>query len=39
MHQGSEGDTSTEVTKLFKLLEECVHEIYTNGVALRSSAS
>ena len=25
--------------KLFELLEECMHEIYTNGVASRSSVS
>ena len=38
MHQGSEGDRSIEVTKLFELLEEFMHEIYTNGAASRSAS-
>ena len=37
--QGGEGDTPIAVTKLFELLEEFVHTIYTNGVAARSRVS
>jgi hypothetical protein len=37
--QGGEADTPMEGAKLFELLEEFMHEIYTDSVASRNSVS